>query len=91
MEVAMATDTITNAVEAVKERLSPTLDKLDETIRQSRKIIARGQHAAEDATAATALRIRRQPLSAVMIAAGAGVLVGVLVAFGVGQLTRSRK
>jgi ElaB/YqjD/DUF883 family membrane-anchored ribosome-binding protein len=87
----MATDTIAKGVEAVKERLSPTLDRLDETMRQSRKIAARGQRAAEDATAATALRIRRQPLSAVMIAASAGVLVGVLVAFGVGQLTRSRR
>jgi ElaB/YqjD/DUF883 family membrane-anchored ribosome-binding protein len=87
----MATDTIANAVEAVKERLSPTLDKLDETMRQSRKIIVRGQHAAEDASAATALRIRRRPLSAVMIAAGAGALVGALVALGLGQLTRSGK
>jgi ElaB/YqjD/DUF883 family membrane-anchored ribosome-binding protein len=78
-------------VEAVKERLAPTLDKLDETVRHGRQVVVRGQQAAEDAAAAAALRIRRRPLSAVMIAAGAGALVGALVAFGVGRLTRCRE
>jgi ElaB/YqjD/DUF883 family membrane-anchored ribosome-binding protein len=87
----MATGTAANAVEAVKERLSPTLDKLDETMRQGRKVIVRGQHAAEDVAVGAALRIRRRPLSAVMIAAGAGALVGALVGFGLGSLTRCRK
>lgn len=87
----MATGTAANALEAVKERLTPTLDKLDETMRQGRKVIVRGQHAAEDGAAAAALRIRRRPLSAVMIAAGVGAFVGALLGFGLGSVTRCRK
>jgi ElaB/YqjD/DUF883 family membrane-anchored ribosome-binding protein len=89
--VVRATGTAAHAVEAVKARLSPTLDKLDETMRQGRKVIVRGQHAAEDAAAGAALRIRRRPLSAVMIAAGAGAPVGALAGFGLGSVTRCRK
>jgi ElaB/YqjD/DUF883 family membrane-anchored ribosome-binding protein len=91
LEVVMATGPAADAVEAVKERLAPTLDKLDETIRQGRQVVVRGQHAAEDAAAATALRIRRRPLSAVMIAAGAGALVGALIGFGLASVTRCRE
>jgi ElaB/YqjD/DUF883 family membrane-anchored ribosome-binding protein len=87
----MATGTAAHAVEAVKERLAPTLDRLDETIRQGRQVVVRGQHAAEDAAAATALRIRRRPLSAVMIAAGVGALVGALVSFGLASVTCRRE
>lgn len=88
--MAIATEAA-SAVEAVKERLTPALDKLDETMRQGRQVIVRGQHAAEDAAAAATLRIRRRPLSAIMVAAGAGVLIGALVGFGLGWVTRSRK
>jgi ElaB/YqjD/DUF883 family membrane-anchored ribosome-binding protein len=80
-----------SAVEAVKERLTPALDKLDETMREGRQVIVRGQHAAEDAAAAAALRVRQRPLSAVMIAIGAGALVGGLVGFGAGWVMRCRK
>jgi hypothetical protein len=38
-----------SVVEAVKERVSPALDKLDETIPQGRRVTVRGQHGAEDA------------------------------------------
>jgi ElaB/YqjD/DUF883 family membrane-anchored ribosome-binding protein len=91
LEVVMATGTAADAVEAVKERLDRTLDKVDETMRQGRQAIVRGQHAAEDAAAATALKIRRRPLSAVMIAAGAGAVVGALVGIGLASVTRCRK
>lgn len=87
----MAISSVASAVEAVKERLSPTLDTLDETMRHGRKVAIRGQHAAEDAAAAAALRIRRQPLSAVMIAAGGGALAGALVGFGLASVMRCRK
>jgi ElaB/YqjD/DUF883 family membrane-anchored ribosome-binding protein len=79
------------AVEAIKERLAPALDTLDETIRQGRRVITRGQHAAEDAFGVAALKIRRRPLSAAMVAAGAGALAGGLIAFGLGWLIRGRK
>ena len=88
--MAIATEAA-SAVQAVKERLTPALDKLDETMRQGRRIIVGGQHAAEDAAAAATLRIRRRPLGAVMMAAGASALMGALVGFGLGWVTRSRK
>ena len=78
-------------VEAIKERLAPALDTLDETIRQGRRAMVRGQHAAEDAAAAATLVVRRRPLSAVMVAAGAGALACGLVGFGLGWFTRCRK
>lgn len=87
----MAISSVAGAVEAVKERLNPTLDTLDETMRHGRKVVVRGQHAAEDAAAAAALKIRRQPLSAVMIAAGVGALAGALVGFGLASVTRCKK
>jgi hypothetical protein len=77
-------------LDAVKECVSPALDKLDETIRHGRRVMVRGQHAAVDAAAA-ALSIRRRPLSVVMMAAGAGALAGGLVGFGLGWVTRCRK
>jgi ElaB/YqjD/DUF883 family membrane-anchored ribosome-binding protein len=88
--MAIATGAAT-AAEAIKERLAPALDTLDETIRQGRRVITRRQHAAEDAADAAALKIRRRPLSAVMVAAGAGALAGGLIGCGLGWLTRGRK
>ena len=82
---------VTTAVEALKERSTPALDTLDETVRRGRRVIVRGQHAAEDAAAAAVLQIRRRPLSGVMIAAGAGALAGGLIGFGLGWLTGCRK
>jgi ElaB/YqjD/DUF883 family membrane-anchored ribosome-binding protein len=79
------------AVEAMKERIGPALDTLDETMRQVRRGVIRGRHGAEDAVAAATLIIRRRPLGAVTIAVGAGTLVGGLVGFGLGWLTRCKK
>lgn len=79
-----------SAAEAIKERAAPAFDTLDETIRQGKRAMVRGQHAAEDAAAAATLVVRHRPLSAVMVAAGAGALAGGLVGFGLGWLARSR-
>jgi ElaB/YqjD/DUF883 family membrane-anchored ribosome-binding protein len=87
--MATATGAAT-AVEAIKERLTPALDTFDDTMRRGRQVMARGQHAAEDAAAAATLEIRRRPLSAVMIAAGVGAFAGGLIGFGLGWLTRGR-
>ena len=77
----------TIAVEAIKERLTPVLDTLDETVRQGRRAMVRTQHAAEDAAASALLQIRRRPSSAVTIAAGAGALAGGLIGFELGWVT----
>jgi ElaB/YqjD/DUF883 family membrane-anchored ribosome-binding protein len=78
-------------VEALNERLGPALDKLDETIRQGRRVMVRSRDAAEDAAAAAVLRVRRRPGSALMMAAVVGALVGALVGFGLGSVARRRK
>jgi ElaB/YqjD/DUF883 family membrane-anchored ribosome-binding protein len=87
----MAAVTAAYDVEALNERLGPALDKLDETIRQGRRVMVRSRHAAEDAAAAAVLRVRRRPGSALMMAAVVGALVGALVGFGLGSVARRRK
>jgi ElaB/YqjD/DUF883 family membrane-anchored ribosome-binding protein len=88
--MAIATGTAT-AVDTMRERFAPALDTVEETIRQGRRALVRGQHAAEDAAAAATLVVRRRPLSAVMLAAGAGALAGGLIGFGIGWFGRCRK
>ena len=79
------------AVGAIKERLAPALDTLDERMRHGRRAFVRGQQAAEDAAAAATRIVRRRPLRAVMIAAGVGALAGGVIGFGRDWLTRGRK
>jgi ElaB/YqjD/DUF883 family membrane-anchored ribosome-binding protein len=88
--MAMTPDA-TKTVEAIKERLAPALETLDENVRQGRKLIVRGRHAAEDAVAAAALQVRRHPLSTVVAAAGAGALAGALLGFALGWQTRRER
>ena len=79
------------AAEVMRERCAPALETLDETMRQGKRAIVRGQHAAEDAAAAATLIIRRRPLGTVMMAAGAGALTGGLIGLGVGLVMRCRE
>jgi ElaB/YqjD/DUF883 family membrane-anchored ribosome-binding protein len=59
-------------------------------MRQGRRAFVRGQHAAEDATAAATRIVKRRPLRTVMIAAAVGAFAGVALGFGVGWLARRR-
>lgn len=88
--MAIATGAAT-AADAIKERLAPALDTLDERMREGRRAFVRGQHAAEDAAAAATRVVRRRPLRAVMIAAGVGAFAGGAIGFVFGWLTRSRE
>ncbi|RPI53402.1 MAG: hypothetical protein EHM55_13870 [Acidobacteria bacterium] len=72
------------AVDAMKDRLNPVLEKFEENVRQGRRVMVRAQHAAEDGVAAAALQVRRHPVSAVAIAAGAGALAGCMIGFAIG-------
>jgi ElaB/YqjD/DUF883 family membrane-anchored ribosome-binding protein len=82
---------VPTAADTIREQFAPALDTLEDTMRQGRRALVRGQHAAEDAAAAATLIVRRRPLSAVMLAAGAGALAGGLIGFGVGWFARCRK
>ena len=78
-------------VEAFRERLTPALDTLEDTLRQGRRLCVRGQHAAEDAAAAAAVEVRRRPLSAVVVAAGVGAIVARAIGFAAGWLTHGKE
>jgi ElaB/YqjD/DUF883 family membrane-anchored ribosome-binding protein len=85
----MATMTGTTAVkEAIKHRLTPALETLEENTREAKRAILHGRHAAEDFIAETALRVRRHPMSGLAIAAGAGALTGCLIGFALGRRMR---
>ena len=81
----MATITGTSAArEAIKEHMSPALHALEDNVRQARRAIAEGRHAAEDFVAGSALQVRRHPIMAVAVAAGAGALAGCLIGCAIG-------
>jgi ElaB/YqjD/DUF883 family membrane-anchored ribosome-binding protein len=85
----MATMTGTAAVkEAIKERLTPALETLEENTRDAKRAILHGRHAAEDFITETALQVRRHPLSAIAIAAAAAALAGCLIGFALGRRAR---
>jgi ElaB/YqjD/DUF883 family membrane-anchored ribosome-binding protein len=86
----MTQETLLTA-EAVRERLMPVLEALEDTIREGRKTFVRGQHAAEDAAATATLHIRRHPMAAVFAAAGAGALTGAVIGAACGWVSRGRR
>jgi ElaB/YqjD/DUF883 family membrane-anchored ribosome-binding protein len=87
-EVLMATITgTTAAAEALGERLTPAFEALEENIRNTRRAVADGRHAAEDFVAEKSLLVRRHPVSAVALAAGAGAVIGCLFGFVIGRRT----
>ena len=68
----------------------PTIESVEENLRQARQAVNTVRHAAEDAMGEAAQRIRRHPLSSVGGAAIAGVFAGALVGFGAGWCARKR-
>ena len=78
----------TMAREAVKECLSPALERLEEGTRQARRAVVQGRRAAEDFIAETGLQVRRHPLMAIAMAAGAGALAGSVIGFALGRADR---
>jgi ElaB/YqjD/DUF883 family membrane-anchored ribosome-binding protein len=55
------------------------------------RAVADVRHTAEDATAAAALKIRRNPLKAVGAAACVGSAIGALLGFSTGWWMKSRR
>jgi len=87
----MATITRTSAArEAIRERLAPALESLEENVRDARRVIVHGRHAAEDFVAGTALRVRWRPMMALAFAAGVGALAGCLIGFALGRRSHGR-
>ena len=84
------TTTVETAREAITERLNPALESIEEDVRQARRSIVAGRHAAEDFVAEGALQVRRHPLSAIAVAGAAGALVGCMLGFALGWQARRR-
>jgi ElaB/YqjD/DUF883 family membrane-anchored ribosome-binding protein len=85
-----ATMVLETAREAAAARLNPALTSLEENVRQAHRAITHGRYAAEDFGAATILRVRRHPVSALALAATAGALTGCMLGFALGWQTRGR-
>jgi ElaB/YqjD/DUF883 family membrane-anchored ribosome-binding protein len=68
----------------------PTREAIDENLREVRRAVTTARHAAEDAVAETALKVRRHPLRAVAGAVAVGTVAGALIGFGAGWLIRAR-
>ena len=81
----MAMTTGAAAKEILNGRFGPALDVLEDNVREAKRTIINGQHVVEDFVAATALRVRRHPLRALAVTAGAGVLAGCLIGFAIGR------
>jgi ElaB/YqjD/DUF883 family membrane-anchored ribosome-binding protein len=87
--VSMAMTTAMSGVsDAIKERVQPALDTLEENVRQTRRAIVKGRHAAEDLMDAAQLKVRRNPLAAVSVAAGVGLLAGCAIGIFFGRRSR---
>jgi len=79
-----------SATKAIREQAGPALEALEENVRDVRRAVVAGRHAAEDCAAETTLQVRRHPFMAVGLAVGIGSLVGCLVGFTLGRCGRSR-
>jgi ElaB/YqjD/DUF883 family membrane-anchored ribosome-binding protein len=71
--------------------LEQTRAVIDEARKQVNRAVAEVRHTAEDATAAAALKIRRNPLTAVGAAACVGSAIGALLGFSMGWWMTSRR
>jgi ElaB/YqjD/DUF883 family membrane-anchored ribosome-binding protein len=83
----MATMTAT-LTKDIKSRLNPALETLEENVRQARRGMVHGRHAAEDTVAGAARAVRRHPFGSIAAAAGTGVLAGCMMGFAFGWWAR---
>jgi ElaB/YqjD/DUF883 family membrane-anchored ribosome-binding protein len=82
----MATMTATaTPIDAAKERCVPAFENLEKHMREARRAIADGRHAAEDFVAETVREVRQHPLRALALAVGTGAVAGSLVGFALGR------
>ena len=79
------------AKEVVSERLSPTLESLEQNLRDARRAVAHGRRVAEDVVDEATLHIRRHPLSSTALAETAGMLAGCVLGFALGLQAGHRK
>ena len=82
--------TIDTVRDAVRERVTPAIDAVQDQMRTARQTMTHGRHAAEDLIATGALQVRRHPLKSVALAGLAGALVGCLFGAALGWRVHDR-
>ena len=83
--------TVAEAARTAEPCRWPTLESVEENLRQAREAANSARHAAEDAMGEAAQNIRRHPLRVVGATAIAGVFVGVLIGFGAGWFVARKR
>ena len=69
----------------------PTMESVEENLRQARRVVDTARHAAAAAASEAESNIRRHPLRAVGAAGVLGVIGGGLIGFGAGWFARTRR
>jgi len=70
---------------AIRECAAPTLETIQENVRQLRHAALAGRHVMEDSAAHTRIQVRQHPFLAVGIALGVGALIGCATGFGLAR------
>jgi ElaB/YqjD/DUF883 family membrane-anchored ribosome-binding protein len=83
LEDIMATMT-ESAAKVVRNYAEPAMAAVEENVRDLRRAVAAGRHAAEDYAAETTKQVRRHPFAALGVAVGFGAVFGCLIGFGAG-------
>lgn len=65
----------------IRECAAPTLETVQENVRQIRHAVLAGQHAVEDSAAHARIHVRQHPFLAVGIAIGVGTIIGLAAGF----------
>jgi ElaB/YqjD/DUF883 family membrane-anchored ribosome-binding protein len=78
-------------VTATRPSWEQARDAIEDARKQVNRAVAEVRHTAEDATSAAAMKIRRNPLTAVGAAACAGSAIGALLGFSTGWWMKSRR
>jgi hypothetical protein len=81
----MLTETVgAETLQAIKQRLDPLREVVDENVRHGRRMIVQGRYAVEDVVAAATRQVRKYPLTACLSSLAAGALAGCCVGFASG-------
>ncbi|HYM23926.1 MAG TPA: hypothetical protein VEU08_11990 [Vicinamibacterales bacterium] len=70
---------MSSATLEIPETLVKPIEAINQTAKQATKSVRRGLEQVENFSDEAALRVRQRPLTAIGIAAGAGLLLGVAV------------
>jgi ElaB/YqjD/DUF883 family membrane-anchored ribosome-binding protein len=75
-----------SATRAVRDYAEPVMAAVEEDVRNLRRAVVTGRHAAEDCAAEATIQVRRHPFVSLGIAVGVGTLFGCLIGFTVGRM-----